>query len=281
MRRSTAFLALAAAGAAVAAGAFVRRARHPVEQSPQEAAAFAAARAGVEPPVDESDADIAIVIPALNEADNIPAVLDAIPDSVLDRRIATVLVDDGSTDETRTVALKHGATVASFPANQGGGAALRLGYQVAAQLGADVVVTMDADGQHDPAELAGVVAPVLAGEADFVIGSRALGAHEAANTARAAGVNILSKVVTVMIRRPITDCSSGYRAFRTERLVTIPLRERQFHTGETIIKSSKAGLRITEVPITISRRKSGETKKPKTIRYGTGFVGALFRAWLA
>jgi glycosyltransferase involved in cell wall biosynthesis len=280
MRRSV-LVALAAGATAVTVGALVRRARRPVEQPPEEAAAFAAARAGVEPPVDEADADIAIVIPALNEADNIPAVLDAIPDSVLDRQVTTVLVDDGSTDDTRAVSLKHGATVASFPANQGGGAALRLGYQIASQLGADVVVTMDADGQHDPAELAGIVAPVLADEADFVIGSRALGADEAANATRAAGVHILSKVVTVMIRRPITDCSSGYRAFRTEQLVTLPLRERQFHTGETIIKSSKSGLRITEVPITISRRKSGESKKPKTIRYGTGFVAALFRAWLA
>jgi len=223
---------------------------------------------------------VAVVIPALNEAENLPPVLDAIPDTVAGLPVVEIVADDGSHDRTRDVSIAHGAGVVSNLVNRGGGAALRLGYLAAARLDPRVVVTMDADGQHDPAELERLVEPVLSGRAELVIGSRVLGAHDPANAARRLGVHVFGVFLSLLGAARLTDVASGYRAFEPDALARLTLREDQFHTGETIMAARRHRLRITEVPITISLRVHGESKKPKTLRYGFGFLRASVRAWL-
>jgi hypothetical protein len=222
---------------------------------------------------------IAVILPALNEADNLDVLLTRIPRQLAGLDVVAIVVDDGSTDATPAIAVRDRAIVVSHPINQGGGAALRLGYQVALELGATIVVTMDADGQHDPAQMERLVSPILEDRADFVIGSRLKGEHEAASLIRHVGIYLFNGLISILARRKITDCSSGYRAIRAADLDRLHLAENQFHTSETILLAVKAGLRLEEVPVTIARRHSGVSKKPKAMRYGWGFLRAIVRAW--
>jgi hypothetical protein len=233
----------------------------------------------LEVPPDAPRPAIAVVMPALNEAENLDVLLHRIPRQIQGLAVLPIVVDDGSTDATRDVCRREGAAVVTHPVNQGGGAALRLGYQVAADLGASVVVTMDADGQHDPAELERLLDPVLSDRADFVIGSRLKGEHEAASLIRHLGIYLFNALISILAGKKITDCSSGYRAFRTSALMNLHLAEDQFHTSETILAAVKAGLRVEEVGITIRRRYSGRSKKPPALRYGWGFLRAIFKTW--
>lgn len=239
----------------------------------------ALAAQSLEVPPDMHRPGIAVVMPALNEAENLDVLLHRIPRQLAGLNVVPIVVDDGSTDSTRDICRRDGAVVITHPINQGGGAALRLGYQVAFDTGASIVVTMDADGQHDPAEMERLVEPIAAGRADFVIGSRLKGEHEAASLIRHLGIYVFNGLISVLARRKITDCSSGYRAFRATALRDLHLIEEQFHTSETILAAVKAGLRVEEVPVTISRRYSGRSKKPPALRYGWGFLRAIVKTW--
>jgi hypothetical protein len=222
---------------------------------------------------------LVVVIPALNEAENITTVLKALPRQTHGLSVLPLVVDDGSSDETRAAAQAQGAAVVSHPINLGGGAALRLGYQLAERLGSSIVVTMDADGQHDPAELPRLVEPIIEDRADIVIGSRRLGEHQAASLIRHIGIYVFGAMVSLLARQPITDSSSGYRAFRTQALMRLQLAEDQFHSAEAILDASKQGMRLEEVPITISHRLSGSSKKGPALRYGWGFFRTIVRTW--
>src|SRR5689334_10702745 len=114
----------------------------------------------------------AVLIPAYNEAEALPGVLRALPLVACGVRLVAVVIDDGSSDQTAAVAAEHGAVVAELGSNQGGGAALRRGFELAHEGGADYVVTMDADGQHAPAEIPSLLGPVVSGSADLAVGSR-------------------------------------------------------------------------------------------------------------
>jgi Glycosyl transferase family 2 len=240
----------------------------------------AVALQSLETPAGSDDAEVAVVIPALDEAGSLQLTLDAIPETVLDAKVATIVVDDASRDGTREIAHRSGAAVVTHPVTRGGGAALRLGYEVATRIGATTIVTMDADGQHDPEEMPRLVAPIVAARADLVIGSRVLGREQEAVLARRLGVRMFNSVISLLARRRITDCASGYRAFSADAIERLRLREDQFHTGETILAAARAGLRLEEVPITIHRRRVGESKKPGTVRYGFAFFRAMVRAWM-
>jgi hypothetical protein len=239
----------------------------------------ALAAQSLEVPPDLGRPGIAVVLPALNEAENLDNLLHRIPRELSGLEVTPIVVDDGSTDTTRDICRRDGAIVITHPINRGGGAALKLGYQVAFDTGASIIVTMDADGQHDPAEMERLVEPILADRADFVIGSRLKGEHEAASLIRHLGIYLFNALISVLARRTITDCSSGYRAFRSSALKDLHLIEEQFHTSETILAALKAGLRLEEVPVTISRRFSGSSKKPPALRYGWGFLRAIVKTW--
>lgn len=220
----------------------------------------------------DGDTPIVVVLPAFNEAENLPFVLRRAPQAVGGVAVRCLVADDGSTDGTAEVALACGALVVRASENGGGGRALRLGYLGAERLGARIVVTMDADGQHDFANLDALVGPVLDGRADFVIGSRRLGNQVGGDTARSLGVSVFNGVLTAVTRQRITDCASGFRAFRSEPLARLNLVQDRHHTAETIIEAKRKGLRIAEVPITIHPRHAGASKKGTTWKYALRFA---------
>jgi len=223
---------------------------------------------------------IAILVPAYNEAENIGYVLDLMPSEVCGMPTAVLVVDDGSRDGTGDVAAEHGAVVARHVTNRGGGAALRTGYRLMVESGALIVVTLDADGQHLPAEMERLVKPVLDGEVDVAHGSRVLGHADRNHFARELGIVFFNRLVSLITRTKVSDCSNGYRAVRTTVLPQLVLRQEQFHTSEFMIEAIKRGIPAREVPITVERRLHGHSKKPAVVRYGLGFANAIVRTWL-
>ncbi|HEY1355620.1 MAG TPA: glycosyltransferase family 2 protein [Solirubrobacterales bacterium] len=223
---------------------------------------------------------IAVVVPAFNEAESIAYVLDRIPAEVCGVQTAVLVVDDGSRDATAEVAAEHGALVARHVINRGGGAALRTGYRLMVESGAEIVVTLDADGQHLPSQIERLVAPVLGGEVDVAHGSRVLGDADRNHLAREMGIVFFNRIVSMITRTHVTDCSNGYRAVRTTVLPQLVLRQEQFHTSEFMIEAIKRGIPAKEVPVTVEQRLHGHSKKPAVVRYGVGFANAIVRTWL-
>ncbi|MGE0068312.1 MAG: glycosyltransferase family 2 protein, partial [Solirubrobacterales bacterium] len=223
---------------------------------------------------------VAILIPAYNEAENIGHVLDQMPAAVCGVGTEVLVVDDGSRDGTGDVAAEHGASVARHVTNRGGGAALRTGYRLMVESGAEVVVTLDADGQHRPDEMERLVKPVLDGEVDVAHGSRVLGHADRNHFARELGIVFFNRLVSFITRTHVTDCSNGYRAVRTTVLPQLVLRQEQFHTSEFMIEAIKRGIPAKEIPITVEARLHGHSKKPAVFRYGVGFANAIVRTWL-
>jgi hypothetical protein len=223
---------------------------------------------------------IAILIPAYNEADNVGVVLDGLPSAVCGVATEVLVVDDGSRDGTGDVAEAHGATVARHVINRGGGAALRTGYRLLSDSGALIVVTIDADGQHLPEEMPRLVEPVLSGEVDMAHGSRVLGEAEPNTRARELGIVFFNRLVSLITRTKVSDCSNGYRAVRASVLPQLVLRQEQFHTSEFMIEAIKRGIPAKEVPVTVVARLHGHSKKPAVVRYGAGFANAIVRTWL-
>ena len=120
---------------------------------------------------------------------------------------------------------------------------------------------MDADGQFDPRELPDLVAPLVAGEADFVNGSRRLGRTETTDVVRKTGVVVFGALITVLTRVRITDPANGLRAFRAEVTETVPLHQTQYQTSELLIGAIAHGFRVKEVPATMYARHAGVSKK--------------------
>jgi hypothetical protein len=222
---------------------------------------------------------VAIVIPAYDEAENLGELLPRIPTTVCGEPAAVLVVDDGSADDTSGAAARAGAVVARMPLNSGGGSALRVGYALMTDAEALVVVTMDADGQHRPEDLDRVAEPVLSGRVQVAQGSRTLGHNEPGAVARELGIVVFNRLVHVLTRVSVTDCSNSFRAIRTELLPELDLRQPQFHAAEFLIEAITRGIPLEEVPVSVLGRRHGSSKKPATLRYGFGFCRAIVAAW--
>lgn len=184
-----------------------------------------------------------VVVPAYNEASTLTPVL-----RVMDGRYDVVVVDDGSTDGTGTVAGQHGVTVLTHVINRGLGAALRTGFSYAIKNGYDVVVTLDADGQHDPREIPILLSAIERG-ADVVIGRRHT-EHmpRIRQIYNAAGALLTSGLFGV----PLVDTQSGYRAVRVKRLADFALKTSRMEiSSEFVAESHRLQLKIEQVPITV------------------------------
>jgi glycosyltransferase involved in cell wall biosynthesis len=203
-----------------------------------------------------------------------------IPRQIEGIEIGALVVDDGSDDDTFAIASEaNNICVVKNIINRGGGAALRLGYDILQKAGVRYCITMDADGQHKPEEIRNLLLPILENKYDCVIGSRILGDREKSNWLRITGVYFFGRIVSILLGKKITDPSSGFRAFRMEAMASIQLYEDQYHTSELIIEAVKKGLRIGEVPITILKRKYGKSKKGKDIAYGFHFARIIIKTW--
>ena len=224
-------------------------------------------------------APVAIVIAAYNEADVLGQVIEALPAEICRLKTAVLVVSDGSKDKTARVAKDHGALVADVPVNRGQGAALRLGYRLAREGGARYIVTTDADGQYNPAEMERVLAPVVAGEADFVTGSRKLGSQETNDPVRRLGTWVFAVTISLLTRQHVTDSSFGLRAMRAEVTGAIRLEQPQYQSSELLIAVLAHGFRVVEVPATIHKRQVGESKKGHNAIYGLKFAGVVLGTW--
>lgn len=193
--------------------------------------------------------EVCVVIPAHNEEATIGSVVH------LARREArhVVVVDDGSTDRTAEVAQDAGAEVVRLEDNLGKGGALHAGFRVARER-ASVVVTLDGDGQHDPAQVGRLCRPILDGEADMVIGSRFLeGSESGAGQLRRSAQRLLAGASSTAGRVRTTDSESGFRAFSADLLGRMRVRERGFGVEWAMLQEAgRLGARIREVPIRVS-----------------------------
>ena len=222
---------------------------------------------------------VLVLVASYLEADNIGPVLKAVPSEVDGLAVSTLVVVDGGDDGTEDIAVAAGAYCAVLPVNMGHGVALRLGYELASDHGARYVVTVDADGQNDPTEVPELLAPVLAGEADFVIASRRLGTDETSDRFRRAGVIFFSAVVNRLTGQRLTDTSNGFRALRIEVLRDVTLEQDQYQTAELIISAASHGWRLTERPTVWHRRASGTSKKGHNLLFGFRYARVVLGTW--
>lgn len=211
--------------------------------------------------------EVSVVIPAFNEEDGIAAVVQKVLARHPWREV--VVVDDGSSDRTAERAAAAGARVVRHPYNKGNGAAVKTGIREAT---GEVVLLMDADGQHDPEEAAALVGPV--GVHDMVIGARS--ARDQSWT-RALGNGVFNGVASWLTGRPIPDLTSGYRAARRERLLEILylLPNGFSYPTTSCLAFLKAGHNVLFVPITAHRRVG--TSKIRLLRDGTRFLLIIFK----
>jgi len=216
---------------------------------------------------------VAVVVAAYNEAGAIGPVIEALPAQVYGLATVAIVVADGCADGTAKEAMTAGAMVADVPVNRGQGAALRLGYRLAREGGAAYIVTTDADGQYNPAEIERVLGPVVAGEADFVTGSRQLGSQETRDFIRRAGSRFFALSLTMLTGQQISDTTFGLRAMRAEVTGAVRLEQPQYQASELLIGVITHGYKVAEVPATIHRRRIGESKKGQNPLYGLHIPG--------
>ena len=226
---------------------------------------------------------LAVVIPALDEASTIGAVVAAVPRHLPQvGEVEVIVVDDGSSDGTAGVALAAGADhVERHRTNRGLVAAFRTGMNVALGTGADVVVHLDADGQHDPRQIPRLVAPILGGGADVVVGVRPLAEATEISPVRRRGNQFGSWVFSRMVKLPISDATSGYRAFSREALLRLNVISEYTYTLETLIRAARMKLAVAEVVVPALPRENGESRMTRSVTRYVGHAGGqAFRTLL-
>jgi glycosyltransferase involved in cell wall biosynthesis len=210
-------------------------------------------------------AETLVFIPAWNEEQNLPGVLDEIARELPE--VDVLVVDDGSTDGTASVARAHGAVVLGFPENRGLRAAIAAGYDYALREGYRFCGRVDADGQHPVAELRRLLDRVRSGSCDAAVGSRFVSGdgYEAyryrPSPARAFGTAVLRRAMAVRLGRPFGDATSGLYAVNERAL---PLLAKPYESGapevEALLRLSDAGLSVEEVPVNMRERVHGESR---------------------
>lgn len=187
-----------------------------------------------------------VVIAAFNEG----KVIRDVVSSIVREGWSLVVVDDGSRDNTASAARMPGAIVVRHPINRGQGAALQTGIDYAVHRGATQIVTFDADGQHDPADIPALIAALE--HADIALGSRFLGRVEGASQARMAMLRTATKVSNGLSGMKLTDSHCGLRAFRASAVPKLRIfQDRMAHASEMLRNIRTSGLRVVEVPVTI------------------------------
>jgi len=199
------------------------------------------------------------IVPAYNEAGAIAGIVDEI--RAFDSAFDVVVVDDGSTDATASVAASRGAAVVVLPFNLGIGGAVQTGFKYALEHRYELAVRLDGDGQHDPAELPKLLAPVRNGEADIVTGSRFAG-HDSYRPpfARRIGITWFARLVSLLIHQRLTDTTSGFQALNRKGIALFAGDyPSDYPEVEATLLVHKHRLRLVEVPVRMREREHGES----------------------
>ena len=207
---------------------------------------------------------ITVGIPAYNEEKNIAKIIVK-----LKKMVDQILVcDDGSTDSTCAIAESLGVTVIKHPENSGYGMAIRSIFLKAREINADLLVTIDADGQHKIEDINKIIKPIADGRADISIGSRFLKEDNNTPSYRKLGVKVITKVTNSSLSEKVTDAQSGFRAYNNKVLQSLtPSDSGMGISTEILIKSSKLGFKIAEVPTEIQYE--GDTSTQNPVSHGT------------
>ena len=205
------------------------------------------------------DQKILVVIPAYNERSRIGEIVRSLKHILPTAK--TLVVNDCSSDDTGIEAIEAGATVIDHPINLGYGAALETGYLYALRYGYEFIIQMDGDGQHLPDEVPKILAPVLDGEADIVIGSRYLSAENVyrASFARRVGQKFFGKIFSAITRYDITDPTSGFQCLNRKvfELFTRGHFPHDFPDVDVLLMAHYAGFRVKEVSVAMRERSGG------------------------
>ena len=207
---------------------------------------------------------VVVGIPAYNEEKNIAKIIVSLK-KMADR---IIVCDDGSADSTSIIAESLGAIIIKHHKNLGYGSAIRDIFLKAREINAELLVTIDADGQHKIEDIKKVIKPVVDGQADISIGSRFLEESDNAPKYRKLGIKIITKVTNSSLTEKITDAQSGFRAYNSKVLQSLtPSDSGMGISTEILIKSSRLGLKIAEVPTDI--RYEGNTSTQNPVSHGT------------
>jgi glycosyltransferase involved in cell wall biosynthesis len=194
---------------------------------------------------------LVIMIPAFNEEESLPSVLQEIPKSLeLFSQVEILVVDDGSRDRTAEKAAAFGACVHRLPVHRGLAAAFSIGLAQALERGADVIVNLDADGQYDPQEIPRLLAPLLSGQADMVLGDRGVGHLPHFSPTK----RLLQRIGAWAVRRisglSIGDATTGFRAFTRRCAAHLSCFTTFTYTLESLIQAGISGMAVVSVPVT-------------------------------
>jgi glycosyltransferase involved in cell wall biosynthesis len=202
---------------------------------------------------------VLVIVPAHNEEASLPATLAEVRAKA--PGVDLLVVDDGSRDGTSRAAHAAGVPVVRHAVNLGVGGALQTGFRWACEHGYDIGVQLDADGQHDPAYLPALLAPVIAGRCDVSIGSRFVASTGyRAPWNRRLGMLLFSGVVRLALGRPISDTTSGFRAYNREVMrVCQHDFPKDFPDAPLLIALARQGFRLDEVPVVMRERQAGQS----------------------
>ena len=218
---------------------------------------------------------IVAAIPAFNEEKAIAKVI-----LLAKKQVDQVIVcDDGSGDMTGEISRSLGAKVVRHERNQGYGASLSTLFAEAREMNADVMVTLDSDGQHDPRSISELIRPIVAGEADIVIGSRFLTSGKPGMPGyRRVGVTTINRVSSRMAFAGVTDSQSGYRAYNRKAIGSVSPSEMGMGASiEILSRANEARLKILEVPIEVSY--DGESSTHNPLYHGLDVLLSTFKTW--
>ena len=200
-----------------------------------------------------------LLLPAYNEAEAVGGVIARAPAHVSGRPVHVLVIDDGSSDGTAERARAARARVLTLPENRGLGAAVRTGLRAALELAPAAIAFCDADGEYAPEELGAMVEPILAGGADYVVGSRFAGEIDRMLPHRRFGNRVLTAGLSFVARRRLSDGQSGYRALSPEAAANAEVIH-DFNYAQVLTLDLLAkGYRYAEVPISYSFRTTGRS----------------------